>query len=157
MNIGQAAQASGVSAKMIRHYEAIGLVPQADRRDSGYRDYGTADLHRFRFIRHARDLGFSLERIKVLLGLWSDPERSNAEVKAIAKAHIQELEGRARQLQEMAEALRSLADACDGDGRPDCPIIASLETGENVPASHAGAALAAPEPPGPRRRARAGH
>ena len=152
MNIGQAAQASGVSAKMIRHYESIGLVPQADRRESGYRDYGNADLHRLCFIRHARDLGFSLERIKVLLGLWSDPDRSNAEVKAIAKAHIQELEGRARQLQEMAEALRSLADACDGDGRPDCPIIASLETGDSVPTCQVGSKTV-PEAPTPKRRA----
>ena len=103
--------------------------PQTVRRDSGYRDYGTADLHWLGFIRHARDLGFSLERIKVLLGLWSDPSRSNADVKAIAKAHIQELELRARQLNEMAGALRALANACEGDGRPDCPIIASLETG----------------------------
>ena len=138
MNIGQASRTSGVSAKMIRYYESIGLVPQADRRDSGYRDYGSADLHRLGFIRHARDLGFSLERIKVLLGLWSDPGRSNAEVKAIARTHVQELEQRARQLSEMAGALRSLADACDGDGRPDCPIIASLETGANVPACHLG-------------------
>lgn len=145
MNIGQVAQASGVSAKMIRYYESIGLVPQADRKDSGYRDYGTADLHRLGFIRHARDLGFSLERIKVLLGLWSDPSRSNADVNAIAKAHIQELERRARQLNEIAGALRSLAEACDGDGRPDCPIIASLETGEGVPACQNGANVA-PEP-----------
>ena len=103
MNIGEASRASGVSAKMIRHYESIGLVPPADRRDSGYRDYGTADLHRLGFIRHARDLGFSLDRIRVLLGLWSDPARSNAEVKAIARAHVKELEQRARQLNEMAE------------------------------------------------------
>lgn len=147
MNIGQAARASGVSAKMIRHYESIGLVPPADRRDSGYRDYGAADLHRLGFIRHARDLGFSLERIRVLLGLWSDPGRSNADVKAIARAHVRELEDRARQLNEMADALRTLADACDGDGRPDCPIIASLETGADVPACHAS--------PAPRGKARA--
>ncbi|GJD94478.1 Cu(I)-responsive transcriptional regulator [Methylobacterium iners] len=157
MNIGQAAEASGVSAKMIRYYESIELVPRADRRESGYREYGVTDLHRLGFIRHARDLGFSLERIKVLLGLWSDPGRSNADVKAIARAHIRELEGRARQLNEMADALRSLADACDGDGRPDCPIIASLETGANVPACHAGDAPAAPEPPVPRRKLRARH
>ena len=154
MNIGQAARASGVSAKMIRHYESIGLVPPADRRDSGYRDYGAADLHRLGFIRHARDLGFSLERIRVLLGLWSDPGRSNADVKAIARAHVRELEDRARQLNEMADALRTLADACDGDGRPDCPIITSLETGADVPACHAPSALTASEPPAPRGDAR---
>ncbi|GEL42863.1 MULTISPECIES: Cu(I)-responsive transcriptional regulator [Methylobacteriaceae] len=153
MNIGDASRASGVSAKMIRHYEGIGLVPPADRRDSGYRDYGPGDLHRLGFIRHARDLGFSLDRIRVLLGLWSDPARSNAEVKAIASAHVTELEQRARQLKEMADALRSLADACDGDGRPDCPIIASLETGANVPACHPGASRGATPPPAPRRKA----
>jgi Cu(I)-responsive transcriptional regulator len=156
MNIGQAARASGVSAKMIRHYESIGLVPRADRRDSGYRDYGAPDLHRLGFIRHARDLGFSLERIRVLLGLWSDPGRSNADVKAIARAHVRELEERARQLNEMADALRTLADACDGDGRPDCPIIASLETGADAPACHAHPASTPPEPPSPRRMARTG-
>ena len=149
MNIGQAARASGISAKMIRHYELIGLVPEADRRDSGYREYGAPDLHRLRFIRHARDLGFSLDRIRVLLGLWSDPSRSNADVKAIAKAHIKELEQRARQLREMADALRSLVDACDGDGRPDCPIIASLETGNDVPAIQVGSKTA-PEAPTPK-------
>ena len=156
MNIGEASRASGVSAKMIRHYESIGLVPPADRRDSGYRDYGTADLHRLGFIRHARDLGFSLDRIRVLLGLWSDPGRNNADVKAIARAHVTELEQRARQLNEMAAALRSLADACDGDGRPDCPIIASLETGANVPACHTGASQGPMPPPAPRRKAVAG-
>ena len=153
MNIGQASRASGVSPKMIRHYESIGLVPPAQRRDSGYRDYGTADLHRLGFIRHARDLGFSLDRIRVLLSLWGDPERRNADVKAIAIAHVEELELRARQLNEMADALRSLADACDGDGRPDCPIIASLETGTAVPACHPGTPRGATEPPTPRRRA----
>lgn len=156
MNIGEASRASGVSAKMIRHYESIGLVPPADRRDSGYRDYGTADLHRLGFIRHARDLGFSLDRIRVLLGLWSDLGRSNADVKAIASAHVRELEQRARQLNEMADALRSLADACDGDGRPDCPIIASLETGAKVPACHATDASGYPTPPEPRRKPKAG-
>ncbi|ACL55832.1 Cu(I)-responsive transcriptional regulator [Methylobacterium nodulans] len=135
MNIGQAAQASGVSAKMIRYYESIGLVPPAGRRESGYRAYGPADLHRLGFIRRARDLGFSIERIRLLLELWSDQDRSNAEVKAIALTHINELEERARQLQEMADSLRTLADACEGDGRPDCPIIRSLESG-GAPACH---------------------
>lgn len=153
MKIGQAARASGVSAKMIRHYESIGLVPPADRRDSGYRDYGAADLNRLGFIRHARDLGFSLDRIRVLLSLWCDPGRSNADVKAIATAHVEELQLRARQLKEMADALRSLADACNGDGRPDCPIVASLETGMAAPACHPGPPKGALEPPTPRRRA----
>ena len=137
MNIGQAAQASGVSAKMIRYYESIGLVPPAGRRESGYRDYGPVDLHRLGFIRRARDLGFSIERIRLLLELWSDQDRSNAEVKAIALTHINELEERARQLQEMADSLRTRAAACDGDGRPDCPIIESLEIG-GAPHCHGG-------------------
>ncbi|GJD70361.1 Cu(I)-responsive transcriptional regulator [Methylobacterium gnaphalii] len=134
MNIGQAAEASGVSAKMIRHYEAIGLVPPAERRESGYREYDPEDVHRLGFVRRARDLGFSLERIRVLLGLWGDPGRSSAEVKALALAHVEELEGKARHLREMADVLRGLALACDGDERPDCPIIAGLEAGP-IPAS----------------------
>jgi len=153
MNIGQASRVSGVSPKMIRHYESIGLVPPAQRRDSGYRDYGTADLHRLGFIRHAQDLGFSLDRIRVLLGLWGDPGRSNADVKAIANAHVEEIELRARQLTEMADALRSLADACDGDGRPDCPIITSLETGMAVPGCYPDTPKGATEPLRPRRKA----
>src|SRR5918997_1925328 len=112
MNIGQASTASGVSAKMIRYYESIGLVPKADRRESGYRDYGAPDVHRLRFIRRARDLGFSVEQIRDLLRLWTDRERSNAEVKAIALGHVAELKGRAKHLDEMANALRHLASAC---------------------------------------------
>ncbi|SEQ91682.1 Cu(I)-responsive transcriptional regulator [Faunimonas pinastri] len=127
MQIGEAARASGVSAKMIRHYEAIGLVPTADRRDSGYRDYADEDLSRLRFIRHSRDLGFPIEQIRVLLRLWTDRGRSNAEVKALARTHLAELEGRIVRLREMADVLQHLADACDGDGRPDCPILAGLE------------------------------
>ncbi|MGU3404964.1 Cu(I)-responsive transcriptional regulator [Methylobacterium brachiatum] len=138
MNIGQAAEASGVSAKMIRHYESIGLVPRADRQDSGYRDYGPEDVHRLGFVRRARDLGFSLERIRVLLGLWGDPSRTSAEVKALALTHVKELEEKARHLQEMATVLRGLAVACDGDERPDCPIIASLETAQKVPTGQVG-------------------
>jgi MerR family transcriptional regulator, copper efflux regulator len=127
MNIGQAAKASGVSAKMIRYYESVELVPAADRRASGYRDYGSADVHRLRFVRRARDLGFSMEQIRDLLRLWSDRARSNAEVKGIALDHVAELEERARHLTEMADTLRHLALACEGDGRPECPIIAGLE------------------------------
>jgi Cu(I)-responsive transcriptional regulator len=127
MNIGQASSASGVSAKMIRYYESIGLIPPSPRRDSGYRDYGPADIHRLAFIRRARDLGFSMPQIRDLLRLWSDRARSSAEVKAIALEHVAELEGRARQLSEMAEALKHLASACNGNERPDCPIIKGLE------------------------------
>ena len=129
MNIGQASKASGVSAKMIRYYESIGLVPKSARRESGYRDYGAADLHRLGFIRRARDLGFSMDEIRQLLRLWSDQGRSSREVKDIALRHIADLDQRARQLTEMADALRHLADACEGNDRPDCPIIEGLETG----------------------------
>lgn len=129
MQIGQAAKASGISAKMIRHYEAIGLLPAAGRRDSGYRDYGDAELHKLQFIRRARDLGFSIERIRLLLKLWSDRNRSSKEVKALALAHIAELEEKVKHLREMSDVLSRLADACDGDGRPDCPIIRGLEGG----------------------------
>jgi Cu(I)-responsive transcriptional regulator len=115
---------------MIRHYEAIGLLPAADRRESGYRDYDHSDVHRLQFIRRARDLGFSIERIRVLLRLWSDRDRSNAEVKGLALVHVAELEEKIRQLQEMSATLTNLAHACDGDGRPDCPILHGLESGE---------------------------
>lgn len=127
MNIGQASDASGVSAKMIRYYESIGLVPPSARRDSGYRDYAAADVHRLAFVRRARDLGFSMDQIRELLRLWSDRGRSSAEVKGIALEHVAELKDRARELNEMAEALKHLASTCDGDGRPDCPIIKGLE------------------------------
>ena len=132
MNIGEASDASGVSAKMIRYYETIGLVPAAGRRESGYRDYGSKDVHRLRFIRRARDLNFSTDQIRELLRLWSDGNRSNADVKEIALGQIAELERRARQLNEMADALRQLAQSCDGDGRPDCPIIAGLSRGRET-------------------------
>ena len=127
MNIGQASNASGVSAKMIRYYESIDLIPRSVRRESGYRDYGPADVHRLAFIRRARDLGFSINRIRDLLRLWSDGRRSSAEVKAIALEHVAELKQRAHHLNEMADALRHLAAACEGDSRPECPIIKGLE------------------------------
>lgn len=127
MQIGQAAKASGVSAKMIRHYEAIGLVPHAGRRGNDYRDYSPADVQRLQFIRRARDLGFSMEQIRDLLRLWSDRDRSNAEVKAIALAHVAELDEKIEQMRAMAATLHHLADACDGSGRPECPIIRDLE------------------------------
>ena len=148
MNIGQASKLSGVSAKMIRYYESIDLIPRSARRESGYRDYSTHDVHRLGFIRRARDLGFSVERIRALLALWSDRGRSNAEVKKIALAHIGELEERARHLYEMADTLRDLARACDGDGRPDCPIIAGLEAGPDRAgeARHGGTDQPTPRP-----------
>lgn len=126
MQIGEAARTTGVSAKMIRHYESIGLVPAADRRDSNYRDYGHHDLHRLGFIRRARDLGFSIDEIRDLLRLWGDRTRSSADVKRLTTAHIAELDLKIGLLTEMRATLSHLADACDGDHRPDCPIIDSL-------------------------------
>lgn len=131
VNIGQAAQASGISAKMIRYYESIGLFPQAGRAANGYRDYDAADVLRLCFIRRARDLGFPLERIRELLELWSDQDRQSADVKSLALAHIAELEGRAAELRGMIKTLRTLVRACDGDNRPDCPIIEELGAGQS--------------------------
>ncbi|SDG46451.1 Cu(I)-responsive transcriptional regulator [Pelagibacterium luteolum] len=131
MNIGAAAKLSGVSAKMIRYYEEIGLVPPADRTTSGYRDYSTPDVHQLRFIRRARDLGFSVAEIATLLGLWRDRTRQSADVKRIAREHVADLEGRIAKLQDMVDTLKTLADTCHGDERPECPIIRRLE-GESV-------------------------
>lgn len=127
MQIGEAAKACGVSAKMIRHYESIGLIPAADRRESNYRDYSREDVHRLGFVRRARDLGFSIEEIRELLNLWNNKERNSADVKALTQAHIAELDGKIALLREMRSTLDALAHACDGDHRPDCPIIRSLE------------------------------
>ncbi|HEY0439625.1 MAG TPA: Cu(I)-responsive transcriptional regulator [Xanthobacteraceae bacterium] len=129
MNIGQASKTSGVSAKMIRYYEAIGLLPEADRRESGYRDYCTADIHRLAFVRRARDLGFSMEQIRALLSLWSDTSRSDAEVRAVASAHVAELEAQAEKLQGMIGTLRHLIGSCRRGDRPHCPIITELAGG----------------------------
>ncbi|HWW64457.1 MAG TPA: Cu(I)-responsive transcriptional regulator [Sphingomonadaceae bacterium] len=126
MNIGAASRASGVSARMIRHYEAIGLVPAPPRRDSGYRDYGEADIHRLRFIANARDLGFPLEEIAELLDLWSDAGRASGEVKRLALARADALHQKAKALEAMRETLLDLAAHCQGDTRPDCPIIDRL-------------------------------
>lgn len=133
MQIGAAAKASGVSAKMIRHYEAIGLIPSADRRDSNYRDYGPAEVHRLAFIRRGRDLGFSIEEIRDLLKLWGDRERSSADVKRLTQAHIAELNEKIAALAEMRATLAHLVDCCDGDNRPDCPIIEGLEGAVPLP------------------------
>lgn len=126
MNIGQAAQASGVSAKMIRHYESVGLLPPALRSDAGYRLYGERDVHTLRFIRRSRDLGFSIDEIRGLLGLWQDRARSSRQVKALAQSHIDDLDRRVRALLEMKATLETLASCCHGDERPDCPIIEAL-------------------------------
>ena len=127
MNIGQASKASGVSHRMIRHYESIGLIPKAARRDSGYRDYDARDVHTLRFIRRSRDLGFPIEEIGKLLALWQDKGRASADVKALAIARAAELERKARQLDDMRKSLEHLAANCHGDERPDCPILGGLE------------------------------
>ncbi len=131
MNIGQAAKASGVSAKMIRYYEQTGLIPAADRKDSGYRDYSDNDVHMLRFIRRARDLGFSVAEIGDLLGLWRDETRQSAEVKRLAQGHIDALEKKITDLQDMAHTLTTLVNACQGDHRPHCPILQRLETDQD--------------------------
>ena len=132
MNIGEAAKASGVSAKMIRHYESVGLFAEAARSDAGYRLYGDADVSTLRFIRQSRDLGFSIEQIRELLGLWQNRRRPSRQVKALAQAHIEELDEKLQELQElqamkaMKATLEHLVRHCHGDERPDCPIIEGL-------------------------------
>lgn len=126
MNIGQAAAASGISAKMIRHYETIGLIEAAERTGSGYRVYTQKDVETLRFIRSSRDLGFQVDQIKALLALWRDRNRASSDVKKVALIHVEELEAKMRQLQDMADTLRHLAHNCHGDNRPDCPIIQEL-------------------------------
>lgn len=124
--ISEAAKVSGVSAKMIRHYEAIGLLPKARRTESGYRLYDDTDTHALRFIHRARSLGFPLETIRQLLGLWRDRRRSSATVKKLALAHVNDLETKIAEMQTMVRTLRHLAHHCHGDERPDCPILDDL-------------------------------
>jgi MerR family copper efflux transcriptional regulator len=126
MNIGQAASASGVSAKMIRYYESIALIPPGRRSESGYRIYGENDLHALRFVKRARTLGFSLDQIRDLLSLWQNKERASADVKRIALGHVAELNQRIGELTEMRDTLQTLARCCKGNDRPDCPILQSL-------------------------------
>jgi MerR family transcriptional regulator, copper efflux regulator len=126
VKIGEASGASGVSQRMIRHYEKIGLIPAAARRDSGYRDYDDSDVHTLRFIRRARDLGFSIEEIRQLVALWNDRERSSSEVKALALARAAELKRKSAELNEMRRTLEHLAGRCHGDERPECPILGDL-------------------------------
>lgn len=126
MNIGQAAQASGVSPKMIRHYEALGLLPAVARSESGYRRYDERVLHTLRFIRRARDLGFGLDEIAQLLALWADPGRASAEVRALAQRHAADLDRRIAHMQAMQRSLQHLVQGCHGDARPDCPILDDL-------------------------------
>jgi MerR family copper efflux transcriptional regulator len=126
MNIGQAAKASGVTAKMIRYYESIALIPPGRRSDAGYRIYDDKDLHALRFVKRARTLGFSLDQIRDLLSLWQNKARASADVKAIALVHVAELDQRIAALSEMRDTLQTLARCCLGDDRPDCPILQTL-------------------------------
>lgn len=128
MNIGQAAKASGVSAKMIRYYEQTGLISAADRKASGYRDYSEDDVHMLRFIRSARDVGFQVAEIQKLLDLWTNRERQSTDVKRIAINHIAELRIKIHELEQMAATLEDLVSKCAGDKRPVCPILEGLET-----------------------------
>lgn len=129
MNIGEAAKASGVSAKMIRYYESTGLIPTAGRTGSGYRVYSDNEVQMLRFIRRSRDLGFPVEKIEELLALWRDRSRHSADVKRLAQEQIDGLERKIAEMQAMKETLQHLADACCGDHRPDCPILADLGNG----------------------------
>ncbi|TJV02045.1 MAG: Cu(I)-responsive transcriptional regulator [Mesorhizobium sp.] len=132
MNIGEAAAASGVSAKMIRYYESIDLMPNVARTDAGYRVYSDSDIHALRFIRRARDLGFSVNQMANLLALWGDRSRTSADVKRIALEHVAELERKMRELRDMSKTLRHLAEHCQGDDRPHCPIIEDLSSGHDA-------------------------
>jgi MerR family copper efflux transcriptional regulator len=128
VKIGEVSARAGVSQRMIRHYEKIGLVPAAARRESGYRDYDERDVHTLRFIGRARDLGFGIEAVRQLLALWQDHSRSSSDVKALALARAAELRRKARELDQMRLALEHLAKSCHGDERAECPIIQELES-----------------------------
>jgi MerR family transcriptional regulator, copper efflux regulator len=131
MNIGEAAAQSAVSAKMIRHYESLGLLPKVPRTEAGYRVYDEATVHTLRFIRRARDLGFGIKEIDTLLGLWRNRRRASADVKRIAGAHAADLQRRIDEMQAMKRTLEHLAHCCQGDARPDCPILDDLAGGRS--------------------------
>ena len=130
MNISEAAAATGISAKMIRHYESIGLIPAPSRSLAGYRNYSENEVHTLRFIRHARNLGFSMAQIGELLGLWRNQRRSSSKVRDLAQAHIAELEQKIREMTAMKATLAHLVHCCRGDDRPDCPILENLAAGD---------------------------
>lgn len=137
INIGQAAKASGVNAKLIRYYEGIGLIPEAGRSASGYRVYTPHEVNILRFVKRSRTLGFSIERIQHLVGLWQDKDRESVAVKRIALDHVAELESKIAEMRAMSDTLQELADACQGDHRPDCPILRDLERpGSGRPLGH---------------------
>lgn len=139
--IGEAARRAGVSARMVRHYESLGLLPPVARTDSGYRQYTEADVHTLHFIRRARDLGFSMEEIATLVALWQDRSRTSAQVKRIAQTHIAQLTKRIAQMQAMQRTLQTLVGCCHGDDRPDCPILDDLAgSGAGLRPTHEGKA-----------------
>lgn len=131
MNIGKVSQASGVSTKMIRYYEQIGLIPTAGRNNAGYRSYSVTDVERLKFIKRSRELGFSVVEISDLLDLWNDRNRQSADVKRLALGHIEKLEERINDLQQMANTLKVLINCCAGDDRPECPILEGLKEPSN--------------------------
>ncbi len=126
MNIGEAAKLSGVNAKLIRHYESIAIIPKASRSEGGYRTYTETDVHILSFVKRSRTLGFSMKEIKKLVSLWRNKSRASSEVKAMATKHVEEMEQKILELQEMVKTLKHLARNCHGDGRPDCPILNEL-------------------------------
>jgi MerR family copper efflux transcriptional regulator len=126
MNIGEAAKRSGVSAKMVRHYESLGLLPNVPRTDAGYRQYGDREVHTLRFIRHGRDLGFSMGEIGELLKLWQNQRRSSANVRKIAQKHLADIDAKMAEMAAMRKTLQHLVHCCSGDDRPDCPILDEL-------------------------------
>ena len=138
MNIGEAAKTSGLSAKMIRHYESVGLFEEATRTEAGYRQYTDKEVSTLRFIRQSRDLGFSIEQIRALLGLWQNRERPSRQVRALAQAHIEELDEKLKEIQAMKATLENLVHCCHGDDSPDCPIIETLaaESAAPTPQGH---------------------
>lgn len=133
MNIGEAAKASGVSAKMIRYYESTGLMRPADRSEAGYRHFSEAEVHSLRFIRRARDLGFTVEQIAELLALWQDRSRKSGDVKRVALGHVAALKRKIDELESMAATLTKLASCCHGDERPECPILEDLSSAKIGP------------------------
>ena len=139
MNIGEASKLTGVTTKMIRYYDDIGLVRSASRSGSNYREYDDRSINELRFVKRARNLGFSIEEITQLLSLWRDRGRSSRQVKTIASTHVAELDARAAELKAMADTLRHLARSCAGDDRPECPILDDLETGQVQRTRSAGA------------------
>ncbi|MBV7429762.1 Cu(I)-responsive transcriptional regulator [Acidovorax sp. sif0715] len=133
MSIGEAARSAGISARMVRHYESLGLLSAVARTDSGYRQYTEADVHTLHFIRRSRDLGFSMEEIAELLALWHDRSRASSQVKRIAQAHIDDLSERIAAMQAMQRTLKTLVSCCQGNDRPDCPILDDLAAAPGTP------------------------